>query len=65
MSLMSILEKLATTVQHDIDLDNLLSDQPLSVKRAFLKKSSQSLRAELDDDAAIPAHRSSVVSINT
>ena len=45
MNIVTLLEQLATTTHHKIDLDELLREKPASIKQAFANNDASSLKA--------------------
>ncbi|WP_454782824.1 hypothetical protein [Legionella sp. WA2022007384] len=62
MSIITLLEQLATTAHHKINLDTLLKDKPSTIKNAFIYNDAVSLKNNLNESVAF-ADRTTIFEI--
>ncbi|MBN9226262.1 MULTISPECIES: hypothetical protein [Legionella] len=62
MSIVTLLEQLATTVHHKINLDTLLKDEPSIIQKAFIDNNATYLKSNLNENIAL-ADRTTIFEI--
>ncbi|MCW8409599.1 hypothetical protein OQJ13_11520 [Legionella sp. PATHC035] len=62
MSIVTLLEQLASTVHHKINLDLLLKDEPSTIQKAFLYNDAAYFKNNLNEDKAL-ADRTTIFEI--
>lgn len=62
MSIVTLLEQLATTAHHKVNLDALLKDEPLVIQKAFTDNDAASLKSNLNGNITL-ADRNTIFEI--
>lgn len=65
MTLLTLLETIASKSSHNLEIESLLENQPEVVRQAFFSKDPNLLKMLFHDTTTITAHRSSIVHVNT